>query len=87
MEPISVALIGASILLAMGLACVAGLKGWQAWLEYKRLELASRGARAVRRDASARTAVQDAGIPFTRRSPQKAKSRPARSEGRHRRSS
>ena len=27
MEPISVALIGASILLAMGLACVAGLKG------------------------------------------------------------
>ena len=41
MEPMSVALIGASILLAMGLACVAGLKGWQAWLEFKRLELAS----------------------------------------------
>ncbi|MCL6698336.1 hypothetical protein LZ496_06015 [Sphingomonas sp. NSE70-1] len=37
----SVALIGASILLAMGLACVAGLKGWQAWLDFKRLELAS----------------------------------------------
>ena len=41
MEPMSVALIGASILLAMGLACVAGLKGWQAWLDFKRLELAS----------------------------------------------
>ncbi len=41
MEPLSVALIGASVLLAMGLACVAGLKGWQAWLDYKRLELAS----------------------------------------------
>ena len=41
MEPISVALIGASILLAMGLACVASLKGWQAWLDFKRLELAS----------------------------------------------
>jgi hypothetical protein len=41
MEPLSVALIGASILLAIGLACVAGLKGWQAWLDYKRLELAS----------------------------------------------
>jgi hypothetical protein len=41
MEPISVALIGASILFAMGLACVAGLKGWQAWLDFKRLELAS----------------------------------------------
>lgn len=41
MEPLSVALIGASVLLAMGLTCVAGLKGWQAWLDYKRLELAS----------------------------------------------
>lgn len=41
MEPMTVALIGASILLAMGLACVAGLKGWQAWLDFKRLELAS----------------------------------------------
>ena len=41
MEPLSVALIGASVLLAIGLACVAGLKGWQAWLDFKRLELAS----------------------------------------------
>ena len=35
MEPLSVALIGASVLLAMGLAAVAGLKGWQAWLDYQ----------------------------------------------------
>jgi len=41
MEPLTVAMLGASILLAMTLACVAGLKGWQAWLDYKRLELAS----------------------------------------------
>lgn len=41
MEPLSVALIGASILLVVALACVAGLKGWHAWLDYKRLELAS----------------------------------------------
>jgi len=41
MEPLSIALIGVSVLLAMGLACVAGLRGWQAWLEYKRLELAA----------------------------------------------
>ena len=41
MEPLSVALIGASVLLAMGLASLAGLKGWQAWLDFKRLELAS----------------------------------------------
>jgi hypothetical protein len=41
MEPLSVAMLGASILLTMGLAAVAGLKGWQAWLDYKRLELAA----------------------------------------------
>jgi hypothetical protein len=41
MEPISVALIGASVLLAIGLAAIAGLKGWQAWLDFKRLELAA----------------------------------------------
>jgi hypothetical protein len=41
MDAISVGLIGASILIAMGLGCVAGLKGWQAWLDFKRLELAS----------------------------------------------
>lgn len=41
MEPLSIAMIGASILLAVALACVAGLKGWQAWLDYKRLELAA----------------------------------------------
>jgi hypothetical protein len=41
MEPISIALIGASVLLAATLASVVGLKGWQSWLDFKRLELAS----------------------------------------------
>lgn len=41
MEPLSIALIGASILLVSAMAAVAGLKGWQSWLDYKRLELAS----------------------------------------------
>ena len=41
MEPISIALIGSSVLLAVTLACFAGLKGWQSWLDFKRLELAS----------------------------------------------
>jgi hypothetical protein len=41
MEPLSIALIGVSVLLAMGLACIAGLRGWQAWLDLKRLELAA----------------------------------------------
>lgn len=41
MEPLSIALIGVSVLLAAALAAVAGLRGWQAWLDFKRLELAS----------------------------------------------
>ena len=40
MDPVSIALIGASVLLTIGLAAVATLKGWNAWLDYKRLELA-----------------------------------------------
>jgi hypothetical protein len=41
MDPLTVALISASILLSAGLASAVGLKGWQAWLDYKRLELAA----------------------------------------------
>ena len=41
MEPLTVATLGASILLAMSLACVAGLKGWTAWLANRGPELAS----------------------------------------------
>ncbi|MBA3667997.1 MAG: hypothetical protein H0W65_09770 [Sphingomonas sp.] len=41
MDPVSVALVGVSVLLTIGLAAFAALKGWQAWLDYKRLELAS----------------------------------------------
>ena len=40
-DPTSIALIGTSVLLAIGLASLAALKGWNAWLDYKRLELAS----------------------------------------------
>lgn len=40
MEPLSIALIGASVLLTIGLASLAALRGWSAWLDYKRLELA-----------------------------------------------
>jgi len=41
MEPLSIALIGASVLIAAAMAAVAGLRGWQSWLDFKRLELAS----------------------------------------------
>ncbi len=39
MEPFSIALIAASVLAALGTAAFAGLKGWNAWLEFKRMEL------------------------------------------------
>ena len=40
-DPISIALVGASVLLTIALASLAALRGWNAWLDYKRLELAS----------------------------------------------
>ena len=39
MDPLSIGLIAASVLIAMATASYVGLKGWNAWLELKRLEL------------------------------------------------
>ena len=44
MDPVSIALVATSVLLAIGTAAYAGLKGWNAWLELKRLELSHNGA-------------------------------------------
>lgn len=44
MDPLSIGLIAASVLVAMGTASFAVLKGWNAWLELKRLELTHSGA-------------------------------------------
>jgi hypothetical protein len=38
--------VGALALLGLGLTVAAALKGWQGWLELKKLELASTGPRA-----------------------------------------
>jgi len=59
MEPLSIALVGASVLLAIGLAAVATLKGWQAWLDYKRLELASHVGDATLPPAGGRIELAD----------------------------
>jgi hypothetical protein len=42
-DPISIALVGASVLLGLTLASLALLKAWTGWLDYKRLELAAHG--------------------------------------------
>ena len=39
MDPLSIGLISASVLLAIGTGAYSALKGWNAWLELKRLEL------------------------------------------------
>ena len=59
MDPLSIGLIGANVLLAVSLASVAGLKGWNAWLEYKRLELASRAGDATLPPAGGRIELAD----------------------------
>ena len=58
-DPISIALIGASLLLAIGLACLAALKGWNAWLDYKRLELASQTGEATLPRTGGRIEIAD----------------------------
>ena len=40
MEPLSLGVLSASILVGLALASWAALKGWQGWLELKRFELA-----------------------------------------------
>ena len=44
MEPLSIALIAGAVLIGLGTATWAVLKGWSAWLEFKRLELCRDGA-------------------------------------------
>ena len=39
MDPLSIGLVAGSVLAALGTAAVAGLKGWNSWLELKRMEL------------------------------------------------
>ncbi|QDP19893.1 hypothetical protein [Sphingomonas xanthus] len=59
MDPVSAAMIGASILVAICLASVIALRGWQAWLDFKRLELASRAGDAGLPPAGGRIEIAD----------------------------
>jgi hypothetical protein len=45
-DPILIATVATSVLAAAGIAAWAGLKGWQGWLELKRLELVNGRAEA-----------------------------------------
>ena len=58
-DPITVATIAASVLLALGLASLAALKGWNAWLDYTRLELASQAGEATMPRTGPRIEIAD----------------------------
>ena len=45
-DPILIASVAASLLVAVGVAAWAGLKAWQGWLELKRMELVNGRAEA-----------------------------------------
>ena len=58
-DPILIATVATSVLSAAGIAAWAGLKGWQGWLELKRLELASGRAEAHMPPAGGRIELAD----------------------------
>ena len=58
-DPMSIAMIGASVIVAIAIAAVASLKGWQGWLELKRMELASGRADAGMPQAHGRIELAD----------------------------
>lgn len=39
-DPITIVALSSSALIGLGIAAFSGLKGWQGWLDLKRLELA-----------------------------------------------
>ena len=39
MDPLTMGLLAATVVVALGTASWAGLKGWQGWLELRRFEL------------------------------------------------
>ena len=59
MDPLSIGLIAASVLMTIGTAAYAGLKGWNAWLELKRMELSHSGADRMMPPAGNRIELAD----------------------------
>ncbi|MCY7279619.1 MAG: hypothetical protein LH610_01740 [Sphingomonas bacterium] len=58
-DPLGTGLIAASVMCAIGIAAWAALKGWQGWLELKRMELVSGRAEATLPPASGRIEIAD----------------------------
>ena len=58
-DPLSTGLIAASIMLAIGIAALATLKGWQGWLDLKRMELVSGRTDAILPPTGGRIEIAD----------------------------
>ena len=59
MDPISMGVVALSIFAGLGLASWAGLKGWQGWLELKRLELSQAAGDRTLPPAGGRIEIAD----------------------------
>ena len=58
-DPLSTGLIAASIMLAIGIAAIATLKGWRGWLDLKRMELVSGRTDAILPPTGGRIEIAD----------------------------
>ena len=58
-DPIATGVIAASVMFAIGIAAWATLKGWQGWLDLKRLELVNGRAEATLPPAGGRIEIAD----------------------------
>lgn len=58
-EPTVLLALASTALAGLGIALLAALRGWQGWLELKRLELTGPGAREPRSPAMERIEMAD----------------------------
>ena len=58
-EPMTMMILASFGLAALGMAVLAALKGWQGWLELKRMELAGHGRGEGRGPAMERIEIAD----------------------------
>ena len=59
MEPLSISILGASVIAGVGGASWAGLKAWSGWLDYNRLELTQQCGDRVLPPATGRIEIAD----------------------------